>query len=338
MKQVKMVDVAKAAGVSQSTVSQYLSGRYQHMSKETKERIEEVIEEMNYVPNSIARSLKIDKTNTIGVIVFSIDGFYTSKVVRAIDDYCKKHDYNVLIYNTDYDPEIEKKSINILKMLRVDGIIIASTGRNNSLLREENLSGMPIVQMYMEFDDLKISTVVANYEEAAFQATEYLISLGHKDIAVVTQEYEHIRSRYDRIRGYEKALTKHHLPVNKDLIYIWQRDEDINQVFESLCNKPSLPTAIFSMNESSTIALMRFLKAKGFNVPEDFSVIGFDKLPAVDLMKIPVTVIEQPTYDIGEKSAELLLSKIRNKGKKINKKIVLPCDFQIRESCRKVNP
>jgi len=336
MKQVKLVDVAKEAGVSASTVSQYLSGRYKHMSKATKDKIERVIEEMNYVPNSIARSLKTDKTHMIGVIVFSIDGFYTSKVVRAIDDYCKKHHYNMLIYNTDYDPELEKKSINILKMLRVDGIIIASSGHNNAMLREENLNGIPIVQMYMEFDDLEISTVVSNYKEAAFEATEYLINLGHEDIAVISQEYAHIRSRHNRILGYEEALQKHDIPVNKDAIYIWHRDKDINQVFETLWNKPKLPTAIFSMNESSTTALMRFLASKKVRVPEDISIIGFDQLPAVDLMKTPVTIIEQPTYAIGEKTAELLLSKIHNKGKKTNEHLVLPCNLQLRDSVRKL--
>ena len=340
MKQVKLVDVAKEAGVSASTVSQYLSGRYKHMSKDTKDRIEEVIKELNYIPNSIARSLKTDKTNTIGVIVFSINGFYTSNVVRAIDDYCKKHNYNVLIYNTDYDPEIEKKSINILKMLRVDGIIIASTGHNNKMILEENLHGIPIVQMYMEFDDLEVCTVISDYRAAAYKATQYLIELGHKDIAVVTQPYENIRSRYNRILGYVDALQENNIPFDQNLIYKWDRHHDINLVFDSLCGRENLPTAIFSMNESSTTDLLRYLKAKDYSVPEDFSVLGFDQLPAVDLMKTPVTIVEQPTYELGEKTAELLISKINNKGRnKMTKtRIELECNFQVRESCRDINP
>lgn len=337
MKRVKLVDVAKEAGVSASTVSQYLSGRYKHMSESTKNRIEEVIKELNYIPNSIARSLKTDKTNTIGVIVFSINGFYTSNVVRAIDDYCKKHNYNVIIYNTDYDPKIEKESIDILKMLQVDGIIIASTGHNSETLREENSHGIPIVQMYMEFDDVEICTVISDYRQAAYKATKYLIDLGHNDIAVITQEYKSIRSRYNRILGCEDALKEHGLELDQDLIYEWDRHEDIKEVFSRLFENDKLPTAIFSMNESSTTELLRFLKAKKYSVPEDFSVIGFDQLPAVDLMKTPVTLIEQPTYELGEKTAELLISKINNEGDKTNTRIELECDFKIRESCRKIN-
>lgn len=337
MKQIKLVDVAKEAGVSASTVSQYLSGRYNHMSKETKARIEEVIKALDYVPNSIARSLKTDKTNMIGVIVFSIDGFYTSKVVRAIDDYCKKHDYNMLIYNTDYDPEIEKKSINILKMLRVDGIIIASTGHNNAIIREEDLHGTPIVQMFMEYDDLEISTVVSDYRQGAYQGTAYLIEQGHKNIAVVTQEYQGIRSRYNRILGYEDALNQHGLPLEPSRIHTWDRKGDMDTVFEYLCSQSPMPTAIFSMNASSTTALMRFLKKKNLKVPEDLSIVGFDQLPEVDLMETPVTIVEQSTYQIGEKAAEMLLRKIRNKGNSTNEKIILPCQLVVRESCRKLS-
>lgn len=137
MKRVKMSDVAKKTGVSLSTVSQYMNGRYEYMSSETKEKIKNVAEELNYIPNSIARSLATAKTKTIGVIVSNITGYFTSSVVRGVEDYCKKNDYSIIIYNTDHDSELEKKSINILKMLRVDGILIVPSGKNNELINKE---------------------------------------------------------------------------------------------------------------------------------------------------------------------------------------------------------
>lgn len=192
MKKVKLVDVARHAGVSSSTVSQFMNGRYKHMSEATKERIKTSVKQLNYVPNSVARSMKTNKTYTIGVIVFSIDGTFTARAVRGIDDYCKKHDYNMLVYNTDYDVFIENKSIDMLKMLQVDGIIIASTGQNNERLYQEDMNGLPIVQMFMSYEGLDISTVIPDYENAAEEAVEYLIGLGHTNIVVITQKYEHV--------------------------------------------------------------------------------------------------------------------------------------------------
>ncbi|WP_320048123.1 LacI family DNA-binding transcriptional regulator [uncultured Ilyobacter sp.] len=337
MKQVKMSDVAKKAGVSLSTVSQYMNCRYEYMSGETREKIKSVMEELNYVPNSIARSLATAKTKTIGVVVGNITGYFTSSVVRGVEDYCKKNGFSIIIYNTDHDIELEQKSINILKMLRVDGILIVPSGKNNEMINQESSSGMPIVQMYMEYDDLNISTVISNYRESAYDATEYFINLGHKNIAIITQEYENTRSRYDRILGYKDALINNGLSFNEDLIHIWDVSPDMNLLFEKISKNKNLPTAIFVMHSAITINLLKHFKLKNINIPEDFSIIGFDEIPNADLMKTPITVVKQPTYEIGQKSAELILEKINNKNEVENKKIVIPCQLKIRESCKKYN-
>jgi LacI family transcriptional regulator len=334
MKNAKLIDVAAKAGVSISTVSQYLNGRYKYMSKDTKERIRISIEELNYIPNSIARSLKTDVTKTIGVIVFDMVGYFTSNVLRGIDDYCKKNDYNVLIYNTDYDAEIEKKSINMLKMLRVDGIIIASTGNNNKLLDEENKNGTSIVQVFMEYEDLDISTVLSDYRGSSFNATEYLIKLGHKKIALITQEYEHISSRKNRILGYEEAMIKNGVFINPNFINIWDRVSDLNKTFDKILKSQNPPTAIFSMHSAITVELLNYCNINKINIPEDLSIIGFDELPLANLFKTPITVVDQNAYEIGKKAAEVILWKIKHKEERFNNKIVLPCELKIRESCK----
>ena len=336
MKRVKMSDVAKKTGVSLSTVSQYMNGRYEYMSSETKEKIKNATKELNYIPNSIARSLATAKTKTIGVIVNNITGYFTSSVVRGVEDYCKKNDYSIIIYNTDHDSELEKKSINILKMLRVDGILIVPSGKNNELISKEKNSGMPIVQMYMEYDDLDISTVISNYRKSAYDATEYFINLGHKNIAIITQEYENTRSRHDRILGYKDALINNGLSFNKELIHIWDIYSDMNVLFEKIVKNKNLPTAIFVMHSAITISLLKHFKLKNINIPEDFSIIGFDEIPNADLMKTPVTVVKQSTYEIGQKSAELILNKINNKEEVKSKKIIMPCELKIRESCKEI--
>ncbi|SHH12779.1 substrate-binding domain-containing protein [Clostridium grantii] len=337
MKHAKLIDVADKAGVSISTVSQYLSGRYKYMSKDTKERIRLTIEELNYIPNSIARSLKTDVTKTIGVIVFDMAGYFTSSVLRGIDDYCKKSNYNVIIYNTDYDAEIEKKSINMLKMLRVDGIIIASSGKNNKLLDEENKNGTCIVQVFMEYDDLDISTVLSDYKGSTFNATEYLIKLGHKKIALITQEYEHIPSRQDRILGYEEAMIKNGIALNLNFINIWDRFSDLNKTFDEALKSENSPTAIFSMHSSVTAELLNYCNMNKINVPEDLSIIGFDELPLANLFKTPITVVDQKPYEIGQKAAELVLWKINHKKERENNKVIVSCELKIRESCKSLD-
>lgn len=195
---------------------------------------------------------------------------------------------------------------------------------------------MPIVQMYMEYDDLDISTVISNYRKSAYDATEYLINLGHKNIAIITQEYENTRSRHDRILGYKDALVNNGLPFNRDLIHIWDISSDMNVLFEEIVKNKNLPTAIFVMHSAITINLLKHFKLKNINIPEDFSIIGFDEIPNADLMKTPVTVVKQSTYEIGQKSAELILDKINNKDKVKSKKIIIPCELKIRESCKEI--
>ena len=165
MTKIKIGDVAQRAEVSKSTVSQFLSGRYEYMSKDTKARVESAIKELNYIPNAIARSLKTNKTKTIGVIVRDISGFYTSRALRGIDDFCKSSEYNVIIYNTDFDPNTEARSLHSLRQLGVDGIVIASSGMNNDLIDELNNNDCPIVQFQLEYDDRNTSVVVTDYEK-----------------------------------------------------------------------------------------------------------------------------------------------------------------------------
>lgn len=336
MKQVKIVDVAKEAGVSISTVSQYLNGRYKHMSEKTKYKIEAVIKEMGYIPNAIARSLKTNKTNTIGVIVFSIDGYFTSRVVRGIDDYCKKNGYNVFIYNTDYDAKIEKKSIKILKTMQVDGLIIASTGKNNELLQEVDNSGIPVIQMFMTYDDLNLSAVTSDNRQGTYEATKYLLELGHKDIALLTQPYNNIHSRKERLIGYETALIESGLELDPSRVYIWNRDSNTDEIFENILNTQKRPTAIFTLHTALTIGLLRYCNANGIRIPEDVSIIAFDKLPVADLWKTPITVVCQQTYNIGEESAKLVLSRINSEEEARIEKIILPCNLEKKASCKSI--
>jgi DNA-binding LacI/PurR family transcriptional regulator len=335
MKKMRMIDVAEHAGVSKSTVSQYLNGRYAHMSEATKIRIEASIKSLNYIPNHYARSLKSDKTRTIGVIVRDIAGSYSGKVLRAIDDFCKNMDYNVLIYSSDFDSETEARSLKVLKDLRVDGIIIASSGQNKALLSEYIESGFPLVQFQLEYEHCKSGIVISDYEQASFEATEYLINLGHRQIAFLTQEYSGVKSREERLSGYTNALLKHGLSVDETLIKFWTREHGFQDSVQSLLSSANAPTALFSQHLAITTDLLSELNRLNVQVPSDVSVIGFDDLPMAEFFKVPVTVIKQDPHAIGTEAAKLLLNVI---DKKVDhpQRVVVPCELVKRESCKNV--
>jgi len=334
MQKVKLADVATFAKVSKSTVSQYLNGRYEYMSAKTQERVRAAIAELDYVPNPIARNLKADKTKTIGVIVRDITGFYTSKAIRGIDDYCKKHDYHALIYNTDFNSDIEAKSLESLYQMRVDGIIIASSGKNMALIAQYIEKGMPIVQFQVEHDGSEKNIILSDYKQAAFEATEYLIELGHSKICFVTQEYQHVKSNNERFLGYTAALAKHNIPIDPALIQLWNRDTGFAK---SVCDIMSelAPSAFFTQHLAITAQLLTELEQNKISIPDDVSVLGFDDIPMVDFFKVPITVVRQAPYVIGSEAAQMLLHNIEQPSIAAQRMMVA-CTLDKRLSCKQM--
>lgn len=337
MKKIKIIDVAEHAGVSKSTISQFLSGRFNYMSENTRHKIEKAIKDLDYVPNPIARSLKTDKTKTIGVIVRNITGYDTSHVLRGIDDFCKTSEYNVLIYNTDFNAETEARALESLKSMRVDGIIIASSGKNQDIIDGHIESQFPLVQFQLEYEKCSANIVLSDYRAAAFEATEYLIKLGHTKICFITQKFEGIRSREERYQGYVEALTTYKIKVDTKLIKYWDRKTSFHQpLAETL--KEQQPTAIFSQHLAITIDVIKELEKLTISMPQDISLLGFDDIPMVEHFKVPITVIKQDPYKTGVESARLLLNNI-NFEKTDNdifktERITIPCELIKRNSCK----
>ncbi|MDN3379745.1 MULTISPECIES: LacI family DNA-binding transcriptional regulator [unclassified Pseudoalteromonas] len=335
-KKIKLIDVAQLAEVSKSTVSQYLNGRFDYMSEKTKERIKLAIQELDYVPNPIARSLKMNTTKTIGVIVRDITGFYTSRTIRGIDDYCKKSNYNVLIYNTDFDSEIEAKSLETLYQLRVDGIIIASSGKNTQLIDKYISNGLPIVHFQLEHDGNEKNIVVSDYRKAAFDATEYLIKLGHKRICFLTQDFQSMKSRKDRYLGYCDALEKHNIGVDKALVQYWHRESGFVQTPKNMLDAPNPPTVFFTQHLPITTELLKALNNEKISIPDDVSLLAFDEIPMAEYLKVPITVVTQNPYEVGKEATKLLLDNISNNDAP-PQKVIIPSAFIKRQSCKDVS-
>ncbi len=336
MAKITIIDVAQHAGVSKSTISQYLNGRFEYMSKNTKIRVESSIKTLNYIPNAMARSLKTNKTKTIGVIVRDISGFYTSRAIRGIDDYCKSHQYNSIIYNTDFDPMVEASALQSLKQLNVDGIIIASSGMNNVLIDEFNQGDCPVVQFQLEYEQCNTSIVVADHQKSAFEATEYLIKLGHKRICFLSQNFQKVKSRSERYQGYAAALKQYNIPVDEQYIQYWHREHGFEQSIKNILACPAPPSAFFTQHLAITTDFLKEINQLNITLPSDISLVGFDELPMADFFKVPVTVVKQDPYKVGNESAKLLLSYLNDKSTaKMTspQKITVPCTFDEKMSC-----
>lgn len=332
MTKIKLKDVAEKAGVSKSTVSQYLNKRYQYMSQETRDRIQSVVEDLGYQPNGIARSLKIKKTNTIGVVVANILHTFSTYVSRGIEDYCQQHGYNVILCNADNNPKKEESYLQMLRMKQVDGIIIAATGKCNELISNEIGKGFPIVQIDRYFDDLETDIVIADNYHGVFEAVEHLIRQRYKRIGLVVPEGNMLSVRRQRMEGYYEALKKYGIPVDESLVKFLSK-ENAQRQLSSLFEMEDRPTAVFTTNDLMAIETLTFLKENNIRIPEEIAIATFDELTMASLLESPLTVVAQPAYDIGMTAADLLIKRIEGKGKRKYQKKVLSCKLIVRESC-----
>lgn len=315
MKKVTMADVAQYAGVSKSTVSQYLNRRYEYMGEQTKQRIEEAIEELGYQPNALARSLKQKKTSTIGVIVANILHSLTTQVIRAIEDRCFENDYHVIVCNTDDDPEKEKGYIMNLMAKQVDGLILFPTGGNADLYPSLIKQKFPLVFVDRMVEGIPIDAILLDNLNAADIAVETFVSHYHRHIAVISTSVDRpITPRVERLEGFKKALHKHGLPVVEEFIK-GSDIQDIPTVLETMFSCPHPPTAILAGNDLVLMQILKFVKEKGLSIPDDLSIIGIDDIPFASLFSPTLTTIAQPAVEMGNKAVELLLEKIeRNEG------------------------
>lgn len=308
MEKVTMADVAKAAGVSKSTVSQYLNKRFEYMGEKTKLKIEEAIEELGYQPNFIARSLKQKRTSMVGIIVANITHYFSTEISRAIEDFCHKHDLHAIVCNADDDPEKEKKYIEMLRAKQVDGLIIFPTGKNNDLYKRMVKQGYPVVFVDRKVENLDVFSIITDNTDSSYKAVQHLIEKGHQNIAFVVQPLM-VSTRIDRLAGYKQAITDANIEVNPDFI-IEASIPELKSKIEQLFSLDVKPTAIFAANDRVLLAVLEFLKEKGIRLGKELELIVFDNIPFAHLLEAPISFIVQPAKDMGKKAAELLFEQI----------------------------
>ncbi|RLP98681.1 LacI family DNA-binding transcriptional regulator [Geobacillus sp. FSL K6-0789] len=323
-------DVAKRANVSTATVSRVLRNTG-NVTEETRQRVLEAIEALNYQPNVLGRYLRRMETETVLVVVPDITNPFFSKVLRGIEAVALKHGYQVLLGDTQNDARLEEQYLNVLPQRQVDGMIFL-TARIRKELMEEMARQFPIVLACEYLEGTDIPTVSIDNISSARKATEHLIRLGHCRIAHLSGPMNIILSR-DRLRGYQQALAQHELEADAALVqegdFTYESGYHLTLKLLAL-EKP--PTAIFAANDEMAIGAVKAIRHRGGRVPDDVAVVGFDDIHMASIFEPSLTTIAQPMFEIGQKAMELLLALIEGTSAR-RRQLVLPDRLVIRDSC-----
>lgn len=304
--------IAKLAGVSTATVSKILNGKDQAISESTRQKVLEIIEKEGYIPNAIAKSLKVKNTKTIGLIVPDVMNPFFSEIARGVEDSADRLGYSVILCNTDNNAEKEKKYLRVLQSKRVDGIIISAVESNNNIFFSNNVIP-PIVLMDRDIEtDKPVGKIKIDNVRCIYDATTFLISKGCTNIGFISSDTVNALSE-DRLQGYMKALKDNKMPYSKDAVYL--RDYSVETGYFgaiSLIEKNKID-GICCGNDLIAIGAIKALKEKGINVPEDIKVIGLDDIFICSYFDPPLTTIRQPIYDMGHEAVNLLIDMIEKK-------------------------
>ncbi|MBU2996673.1 LacI family transcriptional regulator [Cellulophaga baltica] len=336
-KRATITSIAKHLNLDVSTVSRVLNGlaKKYRISEKTVKLVTNTANELNYTPNKIAKSLRLKKTFTIGLIVPDISNPWFAEIALRIEKESRKVGYNVFLCNSSDDINIEKESMNLLAEWKVDGVIMVPIGLEYDHLLDFYNNHIPLVLIDRFFENVEIPYVSTNDYSGAFDAIEHLIDNGHKNIACI-QGVVGTSSNTQRVEGYENALKKHNIPLDENFIL----GDDFNfengyaqtkQIIKNL-NKTNI-TAIFSTSNQITLGALKAMKEENINIPDDISIISFDEHNYSDLLYIPISTVTHFDDNLGKKAIELLFNQIDNKTS-TQENILLPTHLTKRESVK----
>jgi LacI family transcriptional regulator len=332
---VTIKDVASRARVSQATASRALSGRG-YVSADAREAVSEAARQLGYRPHAAARSLKLQRTNTIGLIITDIVNPFYSYLANGALRASHELEYHLILCATNENPAMEAEYLDLLFEQRVDGIIAVPTGANLDRWRSLTSRGTALVLVDRELPDLpEASVVLIDNVKGAYNAVNYLLQLGHRRIGVITGPTSTTTGQM-RLQGYLDALEEASVPVDDELIKIGSfRRESGYQATHRLFSSDDPPTAIVACNNVLGEAAIFALRERDLRIAQDVSLIMFDDVPWASLVSPRVSVVAQPTDSLGFMSMELIdrLLKRKNGVETSPKKMMLQPELIVRESC-----
>jgi LacI family transcriptional regulator, galactose operon repressor len=326
-----MADVAARAGVSVATVSRALSGDPKQVSAPVLARIIDAAEALDYIPNNLARNMRSGMARILGLIISDIGNPFFTAVARGAEDVAQRNGYSLVLSNTDENPEREAASLSVMAAERAAGVIVATTNENGEALRKFQDMGLVVVAIDRHITDLQTDSVVVDNESAAYEAVMHLVRLGHRRIAFVGGPSDADTAR-ERLHGYVRALGEARVPTVPELLCGGDfREASGLTMTRALLDLPVPPTAIFAVNNLTTIGVLGALRERGVKVPTQMSIVGFDDIPTAELLDPPLTVVQQPTYRVGARAADLLIRRLREPTATV-KEVVLSARLVVRGS------
>lgn len=317
-------DVAQRAGVSIGSVSAVMNNK-EVTSPELREKVLKAVEDLGYTPHAGARSLKVGRTRSIGLLVPDIINPHFAALASAIERACQKAGYTLSLGNTLGDYEQEKRHLELFRRQRVDGMILDLVGTTPEYVeRIRKAINVPTVLIDRRPQGLKCDAVLlANYH-AGRMITDYLVRSGHREIAILIGELDYSTS-VDRLQGYLDVLAENGIARREE--FILQGMFDVEPAYEAtmqMLSRGHRPTAIVCINNQMIIGAMKALRDQGFRCPEDISIAGIDDLPTAEVFSPTLTVVVQPTVEMGERAVANVLARLN--GEAPEEPVIMECE------------
>ncbi|MDH6591397.1 LacI family transcriptional regulator [Variovorax sp. TBS-050B] len=331
-------DVALRAGVSVTTVSHVVNDT-RHVSAKGRERVEQAIRELGYVPNAMARSLKSNTTSTLGMLIPNSSNPYFAEIVRIVEDRCFGAGYTLVLCNTDDEPRRQSVYLQVLAERRIDGLIVVSTGagEDDSLVTQLHGLRIPTVLVDREIADPACDLVETAHMQGGLLAVRHLLSLGHRRIACIGGPVGVMPSE-QRIEGWRMALAEAGASsqpqgAGADAL-LWRggfTSQGGYEAMHAILRTEQAPSAVFVCNDLMAIGALRAAHESGVHVPDDLSIVGFDDIELSAYTSPPLTTVAQPKERIGALAVDMLLERVGGK-RRDARKVVLQPELRVRAS------
>lgn len=302
-------DVAREAGVSVGTVSRYLNGA--EIKEGNRIRIDEAINKLNFRVNTAARTLKTNKTKTVGIIIQNLTDIYSTTLIRHAEEELYRNGYNIFVCDTWGKKELEIEKVSLMLERMVDGLIIYPSTDDLSYLRNIVDKEVPVVTVDLNVNGFECDQVFTDNINATYSAVEWLISNNHKKIGIITGGLNYFTAN-ERLKGYIRAMEDYALPLREGLIKTTNFGETGGyEALVELMSAEDRPSAIIACNYYTTIGAVKAVYDLGIRIPEELSLIGFDNLGLSEIIRPALSIIVQPMEGVGRCAAQTLLRRIQ---------------------------
>lgn len=343
-KKFTISDIAKSAGVSKTTVSRYINGKFEYMSEETRNRIEMIIQVANYQPNSLARSLKSQKSQLVGLVVADIESPFSSSIIKSVGDALRTVGYHMIIVNSDNSVEKEKEFIGSLVSQQVDGLIVNTATRYNSFLIDLANRGLPIVLTDRFVADYNFDIAYIECRRSMHAALQHLQEQGYGKKFLFVQPYDNISPRYMRREAFLEWLTGQGVsnPERQISVVDLADEHSVLTVLKKVmasCEKDDAPPAVMATNGVTLLHIVNAVRSMKIQIPQQLGICGYDDwgwapgMGWASMIDPGITTLASHPHILGELSVNMLIERMEHP-EQPKKKVAVPAELIVRGSTR----